>query len=72
MRRVLTIVGLAILGVPGLALAQAAAAPPVTGSWNAPFGFLAAGIGLGIAAGLCGLRGEKVSNVLSHETQSYR
>ena len=55
MRRVLTIVGLAVLGAPGLALAQAAAAPPATGSWNAPFGFIAAGIGLGIAAGLCGL-----------------
>jgi F-type H+-transporting ATPase subunit c len=48
-------VGLAVLGAPGLALAQAAAAPPATASWNAPFGFIAAGIGLGIAAGLCGL-----------------
>ncbi len=54
-RRVLTLGGLAVLGCPGVALAQAAAAAPEASKWNAPFGFIAAGIGLGIAAGLCGL-----------------
>ena len=57
-RRVLTLGGLAVLGCPGVALAQAAAAAQAAteaSSWNAPFGFIAAGIGLGIAAGLCGL-----------------
>ncbi len=53
MRRLMISTVLAILGSPALALAQAPATAPAT--WNAPFGFLAAGIGLAIAAGLCGL-----------------
>lgn len=51
MRLPLVLVGLAVVGFPAVALA--AEAPG--GSLNAPFGFLAAGIGLAIAAGLCGL-----------------
>jgi F-type H+-transporting ATPase subunit c len=50
--RSLTLAGLAVLAFPGLVLAAEA---PAAGGWNAPFGFIAAGIGLGIAAGLCGL-----------------
>ncbi len=38
-----------------MALAQAAAAPAGGGNWSAPIAFLAGGIGLAIAAGLCGL-----------------
>ena len=53
MRRLLLVVSLAILGSPSLGLAAEGAGP--AGSLNAPFGFLAAGIGLAIAAGLCGL-----------------
>jgi len=43
--------GLAVFGLPGLAFAEA----PATGSWIGPFAVIAAGIGMAIAAGLCGL-----------------
>ena len=52
MRRSLTLAGLAVFGLPGLAFA-AEGAP--TGSWIGPFAVIAAGIGMAIAAGLCGL-----------------
>ncbi|MBI2206730.1 MAG: ATP synthase F0 subunit C [Candidatus Rokubacteria bacterium] len=54
MRRLLVLVGLAVLALPAAALAQQTA-PATASPWNAPFAFLAAGIGLAIAAGLCGL-----------------
>jgi len=44
--------GFAVFGLPGLALAQT---PAATGSWIGPFAVIAAGIGMAIAAGLCGL-----------------
>ena len=52
MRRSLTLAGLAVFGLPGLAFAQT---PTATGSWIGPFAVIAAGIGMAIAAGLCGL-----------------
>src|SRR5436190_1715410 len=51
-RRSLTLAGLAVFGLPGLAFAQT---PAATGSWIGPFAVIAAGIGMAIAAGLCGL-----------------
>jgi F-type H+-transporting ATPase subunit c len=42
-----------VLAVPGAALAQAPAAS--SGSWVGAFAVLAAGFGMAIAAGLCGL-----------------
>ena len=50
-RRSLILAGVAILAFPGLAFAEAAA----PSSLAAPLAFIAAGIGLGIAAGLCGM-----------------
>jgi F-type H+-transporting ATPase subunit c len=41
--------------LPGLAWAQAAAAEAHAGSWLGPFTVVAAGIGMALAAGLCGL-----------------
>ncbi|HVQ75714.1 MAG TPA: ATP synthase F0 subunit C [Candidatus Binatia bacterium] len=56
MRRTLTFVAMAVLSVPGMALAQATAAPAGGAqSWVGPFAALAAGVGFAIAAGLCGL-----------------
>ena len=51
MRRSLILGGLAVLAFPTAALA----AEGVTGGWIAPFAVIAAGIGMAIAAGLCGL-----------------
>jgi F-type H+-transporting ATPase subunit c len=51
--RLLIAAGLAVLVVPGLALAAEAGA--ATGGWLGPFAVIAAGIGMAIAAGLCGL-----------------
>ncbi len=51
MRRSLILGGLAVLVFPTAALA----AEGGTGGWIAPFAVIAAGIGMAIAAGLCGL-----------------
>ena len=53
MRRslMLTLMTWSVLSVPGLALA----AEGGTGGWVGPFAVIAAGIGMGIASGLCGL-----------------
>ena len=54
MRRSLMLVAMTfVLGVPGVALAQAAEA--ARGGWIGPFAVIAAGIGMAVAAGLCGL-----------------
>ncbi|PYM20754.1 MAG: ATP synthase F0 subunit C [Candidatus Rokuibacteriota bacterium] len=53
MRRSLIIAAIVILAVPGVALAQAPAAS--AGSWVGAFAVLAAGFGMALAAGLCGL-----------------
>jgi F-type H+-transporting ATPase subunit c len=50
-RRSLILGGLAVLVFPTAALA----AEGGTGGWIAPFAVIAAGIGMAIAAGLCGL-----------------
>ncbi len=52
MRRSLIVGGLFVLAFPGLARAADGAA---AGSWIGPFAVVAAGIGMAIAAGLCGL-----------------
>ena len=52
MRRILTVTLMAILTAPALAWAAEAGA---TGDFPKAFAFLAAGIGFGLAAGLCGL-----------------
>ena len=53
MRRslMLTLMTWSVLSVPGLALA----AEGGTGGWVGPFAVITAGIGMGIASGLCGL-----------------
>ena len=51
MRRSLILGGLAVLAFPTAALA----AEGSTGGWIAPFAVITAGIGMAIAAGLCGL-----------------
>ncbi len=53
MQRILTLSVMAILAAPGLAWAQAAAAG--SGDMTKAFAVLAAGLGFGLAAGLCGL-----------------
>ena len=53
MRRSLILGGLSVFWLPGLAIAAEGA--PATGGWIAPFAVIAAGIGMAIAAGLCGL-----------------
>jgi F-type H+-transporting ATPase subunit c len=50
-RRSLILGGLAVLAFPTAALAAEGGA----GGWIAPFAVIAAGIGMAIAAGLCGL-----------------
>jgi F-type H+-transporting ATPase subunit c len=50
-RRSLILSGAAVLAFPTAALA----ADGATGSWIGPFAVIAAGIGMAIAAGLCGL-----------------
>ena len=52
MRRTLMLTVLAIVGAPALAYAAEGAA---SGGWVGPFAVLAAGLGMAIAAGLCGL-----------------
>ena len=52
MRRSLMLAGLSVLAFPGLAFAADA---PAAGGWVGPFTVIAAGIGMAIAAGLCGL-----------------
>ena len=51
MRRTVTLTLMAILAAPGMAWAAEAAA----GDFPKAFAVLAAGIGFGLAAGLCGL-----------------
>jgi len=51
-RRSLVATTLIVLGSPGLALAAEGVSG---GSWVGPFGVIAAGLGMAIAAGLCGL-----------------
>ena len=52
MRRSLMLAVVAVLGVPGAALAAEGGA---TGGWIGPFAVIAAGLGMALAAGLCGL-----------------
>ena len=52
MRRTLMLAVLAVVGAPALAHAADAAAG---GGWVGPFAVIAAGLGMAIAAGLCGL-----------------
>ena len=52
MRRTLMLALLAVVGAPALAHAAEGAA---SGSWVGPFSVIAAGLGMAIAAGLCGL-----------------
>jgi len=52
-RRSLILGGLAVVGFPGWALAADAATG--SGGWVGPFAVIAAGLGMGLAAGLCGL-----------------
>jgi F-type H+-transporting ATPase subunit c len=51
-RRSLILVGILVLASPGLALAAEAGA---SGGWIGPFAVIAAGVGMAIASGLCGL-----------------
>jgi F-type H+-transporting ATPase subunit c len=53
-RRSLSVAGLAVVAFPGLAFAQAAAAP-AGGSWVGPVAVLVAGFAMAFAAGLCAL-----------------
>jgi len=53
-RRPLVLTGVAVVGSPGLALAQATAAA-AGGSWVNPFAVLVAGFAMAFAAGLCAL-----------------
>ena len=53
MRRSLITAGIAVLAFPGLALAAEAGA--AGGGWIGPFAVIAAGVGMAIASGLCGL-----------------
>lgn len=55
MRRIVTVSLMAILAVPGMAWAQGAAAAAGSGDMAKAFAVLAAGLGFGLAAGLCGL-----------------
>jgi F-type H+-transporting ATPase subunit c len=51
-RRSLIWAGLAVIGFPGLAMAADGAG---AGGWIGPFAVIAAGVGMAIASGLCGL-----------------
>ncbi len=53
MSRSLMLALVAVFAFPGLAAAQGPAA--ATGGWVGPFAVIAAGIGMALAAGLCGL-----------------
>ena len=62
MRRTLMLTVLAIVGAPALAHAAEGAA---SGGWVGPFAVIAAGVGMAIAAGLCGLgQGRAVASVV--------
>lgn len=52
MRRSLILAATAVLAVPGLAHAAEGGA---AGGWIGPFAVIAAGVGMAIASGLCGL-----------------
>jgi len=54
-RRTLMLVMLSIVGAPALAHAAEGAASAAGGGWIGPFAVIAAGLGMAIAAGLCGL-----------------
>ena len=54
MQRIVTLTFMAILAVPGMAWAQGAASAGGT-DFTKAFAVLAAGLGFGLAAGLCGL-----------------
>jgi F-type H+-transporting ATPase subunit c len=54
-RRSLILAGIAVLAVPGLALAQAAPAAAERGGMVAPVAVLVAGFAMAFAAGLCAL-----------------
>jgi F-type H+-transporting ATPase subunit c len=63
-RRSLILAGLAVLAVPGQALAQAPAAAG-QGSWVGPFAVLVAGFAMAFAAGLCALgQGKAVASAV--------
>jgi F-type H+-transporting ATPase subunit c len=49
-RRSLILTGMAVLAVPGVAFAADG-----TGGWVGPFTVIAAGLGMALASGLCGL-----------------
>jgi F-type H+-transporting ATPase subunit c len=51
--RSLILVGLAVVGIPGVASAAEAAGGGA--GWIGPFAVIAAGLGMALAAGLCGL-----------------
>ena len=62
MRRSLMLAVVAVLGVPGAALAAEGGA---TGGWIGPFAVIAAGLGMALAAGLCGLgQGKAVASAV--------
>jgi F-type H+-transporting ATPase subunit c len=62
-RRSLILAGLAVLAAPGIALAQAPAAP--SSGWVAPFAVLVAGFAMAFAAGLCALgQGKAVASAV--------
>jgi len=54
-QRIVTVSLMTILAVPGMAWAQGAAAAAGSGDMAKAFAVLAAGLGFGLAAGLCGL-----------------
>ena len=55
MRRTMMFALMAVFAVPGIAMAADAAAGGGGEGWIKPFAAIAAGIGFGLAAGLCGL-----------------
>ena len=60
MRRSLILGALAVLAVPTAAMAEGG-----TGGWIGPFAVIAAGIGMALAAGLCGLgQGKAVASAV--------
>jgi F-type H+-transporting ATPase subunit c len=64
-RRSLILAGLAVLAVPGLALAQAPAAASSGGSMVGPYSVLVAGFAMAFAAGLCALgQGKAVASAV--------
>ena len=66
MRRTLMLALLAIVGAPALAHAAEGAA---SGGWVGPFAVIAAGVGMAIAAGLCGLgQGRAVASAVGSLT----